>query len=201
MQLAKKATPSALYQQKGRFYIMTIGERITKCRKERNLSQEYIADSLGISRQAVSKWEQDLSSPDTHNLIALCRLLGVSVEYLVSGQRSEGLSYRPFPTFKIIGIILITVGLLALVIGLLTLWLISVLAVLITLFGILLVALERQGALLSFAILLTFFALTFAVGFTSGLDNNSVTIIFAASALLPLAAFAVIKAIQRARTK
>ena len=65
---------------------MSIGSRITELRKERNFSQEYIAQELGVSRQAVSKWEQDLSSPDTNNLIALAQLFHVSVEYLAVGS-------------------------------------------------------------------------------------------------------------------
>ena len=55
---------------------MTIGERIAKCRKEKNLSQEYIAELLDVSRQAVSKWETNQTEPDTSNLIELARIFG-----------------------------------------------------------------------------------------------------------------------------
>ena len=65
---------------------MTIGERIAKCRKDKNLTQEYVAEKLNVSRQAVSKWENDLSSPDTYNLIALSKLFGTTVEYLACGE-------------------------------------------------------------------------------------------------------------------
>ena len=68
---------------------MTIGERIAKCRKEKKLSQEYIAESLEVSRQAVSKWENDQSEPDTNNLIKLARLFNVSVEYLANGEEEN----------------------------------------------------------------------------------------------------------------
>ena len=68
---------------------MTIGERIAKCRKDKNLSQEYIAEMLDVSRQAVSKWENDQSEPDTGNLILLARLFGVSVEYLANGEEEK----------------------------------------------------------------------------------------------------------------
>ena len=64
---------------------MTIGERIAKCRKEKNLSQEYIAELLDVSRQAVSKWETNQTEPDTGNLIQLARIFGVSVEYIANG--------------------------------------------------------------------------------------------------------------------
>ena len=68
---------------------MTIGERIAKCRKDKKLSQEYIAEILDVSRQAVSKWENDQSEPDTGNLIQLARLFGVSVEYLANGEEEK----------------------------------------------------------------------------------------------------------------
>ncbi len=65
---------------------MTLGERISNLRKDCNYSQEYIAESLGVSRQAVSKWEKDLSSPDTENLIKLSELLNTSVQFLATGK-------------------------------------------------------------------------------------------------------------------
>lgn len=65
---------------------MSIGERIISLRNERNISQGQIAKALNVSRQAVSKWENDLSSPDTLNLIRLADLLNTDVEYLVTGK-------------------------------------------------------------------------------------------------------------------
>ena len=65
---------------------MSIGERITSLRNERNISQGQIAKALNVSRQAVSKWENDLSSPDTLNLIKLADLLNTDVEYLATGR-------------------------------------------------------------------------------------------------------------------
>jgi len=63
-----------------------LGERIKILRTEKKLSQEYLAEKLNVSRQAVSKWENDISSPDTNNLISLAEILGVSVEYLATGK-------------------------------------------------------------------------------------------------------------------
>lgn len=76
---------------------MTLGKRIGTLRKDRKLSQEYVAETLGVSRQAVSKWENDLSAPDTENLIALAKLLGTDVEFLASGALSEDMISEPLP--------------------------------------------------------------------------------------------------------
>ena len=65
---------------------MTIGNRIATLRKNLQLSQEEMADKLGVSRQAVSKWETDASAPDAFNLIALSELLNASVENIVTGK-------------------------------------------------------------------------------------------------------------------
>lgn len=66
---------------------MSIGERITDLRKNRNLSQGQLADALEISRQAVSKWENDQASPDTLKLIKLAEILDTEVEYLATGRK------------------------------------------------------------------------------------------------------------------
>lgn len=66
---------------------MSIGERINLLRKEQCLSQGQLADMLSISRQAVSKWENDLTSPDTLNLIKLSDILKTDVEYLATGVK------------------------------------------------------------------------------------------------------------------
>lgn len=66
---------------------MSVGERIIELRKNQNLSQGDLAKSLGVSRQAVSKWEQDRSSPDTLNLIKLAEVLSTEVEYLATGRK------------------------------------------------------------------------------------------------------------------
>ena len=76
---------------------MTLGQRINALRKERKLSQEFVAEQLNVSRQAVSKWENDLSSPDTDNLIALAALLETDVEYLATGELTEEMDSEPLP--------------------------------------------------------------------------------------------------------
>ena len=60
-----------------------LADRLVALRKERGFSQEELADRLGISRQAVSKWEQALSSPDLDNLVRLAQLYGLTLDELV----------------------------------------------------------------------------------------------------------------------
>ena len=66
---------------------MSIGERISKLRQDKNISQMQLSEALGVSRQAVSKWENDLSAPDTINLIRLADILDTEVEYLATGRK------------------------------------------------------------------------------------------------------------------
>ena len=61
-----------------------IADRLIKLRKKYGYSQEELADKLGLSRQAVSKWERAEASPDTDNLICLAKLYGVSLDELLS---------------------------------------------------------------------------------------------------------------------
>ena len=68
-----------------------ITEKLIKLRKEHNLSQEQLADELGVSRQAVSKWERGEASPDTDNLIALARIYDTSLDSLLFDKPDEAL--------------------------------------------------------------------------------------------------------------
>ena len=68
---------------------MSIGERIAALRKEANLSQGQLASMLDVSRQAVSKWENDQATPDTLKLIQLADVLKTDVEYLATGKKAE----------------------------------------------------------------------------------------------------------------
>ena len=65
---------------------MTIGKRIALLRKEKGLTQEELASHMGVSPQAVSKWENDQTCPDISALPKLARLLGVSVDELLEGK-------------------------------------------------------------------------------------------------------------------
>lgn len=58
-----------------------IGQKIKNKRKELNLTQEYLAKELNISRQAVSKWEKEISEPSMENLVKLSEIFGVDIGY------------------------------------------------------------------------------------------------------------------------
>ena len=74
---------------------MTLGQRISLYRKKLNISQEELGARLGVSRQAVSKWETDLSAPDLNNLIGLARELGVSVAELTETPEEPSAAQDP----------------------------------------------------------------------------------------------------------
>lgn len=61
----------------------SLGETLKTHRTSRGFTQEYVAESLGVSRQAVSKWENGTSDPSTANLMALAKLYGLSVDELL----------------------------------------------------------------------------------------------------------------------
>lgn len=68
---------------------MEISERITNLRKEKGISQEQLANELGVSRQAVSKWESEQSIPDLNKVIALSEHFNVSTDYLLKGTQDK----------------------------------------------------------------------------------------------------------------
>lgn len=67
----------------------TIGNRIAKLRKAQGLTQEDLANQLGVSSQAVSKWENDASCPDISLLPQLCSLFGITADELLTGKTDE----------------------------------------------------------------------------------------------------------------
>ena len=60
-------------------------KRLFEYRKANGFSQEELAEKIGVSRQAISKWERSESSPDTDNLIALAKLYGITIDELLNG--------------------------------------------------------------------------------------------------------------------
>lgn len=66
---------------------MTFGEKLTGLRKREGLSQEALAEQLGVSRQAVSRWEQGAALPDAAKLLPCARLFSVDVEWLLDEEQ------------------------------------------------------------------------------------------------------------------
>lgn len=68
---------------------MTLGEKIYKLRTEHGMSQEAFGDTLGVSRQSVSKWETDQSQPELDKIIAISEMFTVSTDYLLKERQME----------------------------------------------------------------------------------------------------------------
>ncbi len=66
-----------------------IGKFIQELRKQKNLTQITLAEKLGITDKAISKWERGIAMPDTSIMLELCEMLGVSVNELLSGERID----------------------------------------------------------------------------------------------------------------
>ncbi len=65
---------------------MTFGEKLSRLRKESNYTQEELAEALGVSRQAVSKWESDISYPETQTLLEIGKIFDCSMDYLLKNN-------------------------------------------------------------------------------------------------------------------
>lgn len=74
---------------------MTVGQRIAQKRKELGLSQEALGDRLGVSRQSIYKWESDSTLPEVEKLIALSKLFGVSVGWLLGVEEDAAPEAAP----------------------------------------------------------------------------------------------------------
>lgn len=105
---------------------MTLGEKILSLRTARDMSQDNLAEKLAVSRQSVSKWETDQSTPDLDKIIKLADLFGVSVDELVrdgecpqafSGKEREK---RELTAVQKIGLVFEAAGLLFTIIGLIS---------------------------------------------------------------------------------
>ena len=68
---------------------MTLEEKINHYRKQAGLSQEKMAEKIGVSRQAITKWENGTGTPDIANLMAIADLFLISVYELLSNENSE----------------------------------------------------------------------------------------------------------------
>ena len=72
---------------------MNIADRIQYLRKQKGYSQEELADKVGVSRQAVSKWESEQSTPDLEKVIVMSELFEVTTDYILKGIKGSNYKY------------------------------------------------------------------------------------------------------------
>lgn len=107
---------------------MNLGETIYRLRTERNLSQGNLADALEVSRQSVSKWENNSAVPELEKLIKMAQIFDITIDELVTGEAkptptapppqpaSPAPAAKGLTTQQILGIVLLSLGGLALII-------------------------------------------------------------------------------------
>lgn len=81
----RKYIKGAPIREENRAVLGSLAERLREYRVRCKMTQEFVAEAVGVSRQAVSKWETGASDPSTANLIALAKLYGISAEELLEG--------------------------------------------------------------------------------------------------------------------
>ena len=86
---------------------MNIADRIQHLRKQKGLSQEDLADMVGVSRQSVSKWESEQSIPDLEKIIIMSDIFEVTTDYILKGVESASVSNRRIIKNLYLGFILI----------------------------------------------------------------------------------------------
>lgn len=95
---------------------MDIAERLQELRKKAGYSQEQVAEMLGLSRQAISKWESGQGKPEIDNIVKLTEIYHVSADYILLGVEKEGSASAPAKKElsheykKAVGIIAIVAG-------------------------------------------------------------------------------------------
>lgn len=97
---------------------MNLGENIYRLRCERNMSQGDLADALDVSRQSVSKWENNSAVPELDKLVKMAHIFGITLDEMVSGKAPQAVpasptpaesqqSHQRFTTAQILGIVLL----------------------------------------------------------------------------------------------
>ena len=66
---------------------MTFAEKLKSIRKQAGMSQEKLAEKIGVSRQAITKWETDIGIPDVENIMAISALFNISIDELLSNEK------------------------------------------------------------------------------------------------------------------
>ena len=89
---------------------MTLGEKISDLRKRKGISQEKLAELIGVSRQAVTKWESGNTNPDTENLIRISEIFGCSLDELcgVVAEKPKKINYAPGHILAFISLLILT---------------------------------------------------------------------------------------------
>ena len=85
----RKYLRSGEVRQENRTAVESLAKALKGHRERCRMTQEFVAESIGVRRQAVSKWETGAADPSTANLLALAKLYGVSPEELLRGAQSE----------------------------------------------------------------------------------------------------------------
>ena len=80
---------------------MDIGEKLFELRKDKNMTQDYVAEKLNVSRQSVSKWETNQSTPDFDKIVPLCELYEISPNELLMNDKQESVSNENIGNGKI----------------------------------------------------------------------------------------------------
>ena len=83
---------------------MNMANRIQYLRKTKGLSQEELADKVGVSRQAVSKWESEQSTPDIEKIISMSELFEVTTDYILKGIEPVNMTNKKNNIFSILRI-------------------------------------------------------------------------------------------------
>lgn len=99
---------------------MTLGNRIKELREKNNISQEKMSLDINVSRQTISKWENDTALPDSNNISVLCEYFNVTADYLLNGKEEEKQKNVIFDKkwltiyiiYLIIGTVVLTFGIL-----------------------------------------------------------------------------------------
>ena len=81
---------------------MSLGNKLAEARKKQNLTQEQLAERLGVTRQAVSRWESDAAYPETDKIVRMARILEVSCDYLLQDGVDEKGKPVAFPVTRLL---------------------------------------------------------------------------------------------------
>lgn len=94
---------------------MNVADRIQNLRKQKGISQEELADRIGVSRQTVSKWESEQSTPDMDKIILLSDFFEVTTDYLLKGieKESDNVKKTDARIFSVAGIAIGLIGIIA----------------------------------------------------------------------------------------